>query len=246
MNQTGEPTDPRDRMLNQPPMLMIAGFGDNASMFAPLRETELARRFQLVPLDLPGFGAPALPGHTTLNRLAEFVADAARDHGAGLIAAHSVASIIASLAALRDGCPLRTIVSLEGNISAEDAYFSGTAADYDGPNAFRSAFLARLDAMAAEAPIIRRYREIVARADPQALWDLGRDARAFSDAHVPGEVLRRAADVLYLYNPDNCPRATLDWLSRNPMRHAILTGATHWKSVDQPNELSDRIVAALG
>ncbi len=226
-------------------MLLIAGFGDDASMFAPLMETQLAGHVTLVPLNLPGFGAPPLEERTTLERLADVVVEAAREHGAELIAAHSIASIIASLAARRDDCPLRLIVSLEGNISPQDAYFSGTAADYDGPDTFRAAFLDRLDDMAREAPIIGRYREVVARADPQALWELGCDARAFSDAHMPGAVLREAAEVIYLYNPDNCPPETLQWLARNPIRHGVLTGATHWKSVDQPEMLSEKILTAL-
>lgn len=226
-------------------MLLIAGFGDDASMFAPLMNTKLAERLTLVPLNLPGFGAPPLDGRTTLDRLADIVAEAAHTHGAELIAAHSVASIVASLAARREDCPLRLIVSLEGNISPQDAYFSGTAADYDGPTAFRAAFLARLDEMACRAPVIGRYREVVARADPKALWELGCDARAFSDKHVPGDVLREAAEAVYLYNPDNCPPETLDWLVQNPMRRSVLDGATHWKSVDQPEMLSEKVLAAL-
>lgn len=231
---------------SRPVMLMIAGFGDDSSMFAPLLETDLAQHFRLVPLDLPGFGAPRLPQRTTLEALAGFVAAAAREHGARSIVAHSVASIIASLAAGQADCPLRTIMSLEGNITAQDAYFSGTAADHDSPEAFRTAFLGRLDEMAAEAPVVRRYRDVVSRADPTALWELGCDARAFSNTHVPGEALRASAEVCYLYNPDNCPRATLDWLARNPMRHAVLMNATHWASVDAPNLLSQKMLAALG
>lgn len=226
-------------------MLMVAGFGDDASMFAPVLNTELAEKFHLLPLNLPGFGAPPLPAPTTLEQLADVVANAAREYDAELIMAHSVASITASLAARRNDCPIRTIVSLEGNITAEDAYFSGAAADYDGPEAFRVAFLARLDVMAVKSPIIRRYRNVVSHADPRTLWELGCDARAFSNSKRPGEVLRAAAEVLYLYNPDNCPQETLDWLSHNPIRRAVLTNASHWASVDQPHLLSDRILAAF-
>lgn len=145
----------------RPTMPLIAGFGDDASMFAPLMDTDLAERLTLVQLNLPGYGAPPLDGRTTLDRLVDVVAGAARAHGAELIAAHSVASIVVSLAARREDCPLRLIISLEGIISPQDAYFSGTAGDYDGSAAFRAAFLARLREMAYEASIIGRYREVV-------------------------------------------------------------------------------------
>lgn len=58
----------------KPVMLLIAGFGDNASMFDGLRDTALADRFDLRPLDLPGFGAPPPAAGATLSTLADFVA----------------------------------------------------------------------------------------------------------------------------------------------------------------------------
>lgn len=226
-------------------ILFIAGFGDNASMFEGLADTHLGYSYRLVPINLPGFGAPPLAETTTLEALAKTVADEAVKNGAEIIVAHSVASIIASLAASRPDCPLTTIISLEGNITAEDAYFSGTAADYSDAVTFCAAFLERLDEMAKASPIIRRYRNQVSKADTLALWQLGIDARRFSAKHVPGAVLREAATVTYLYNPDNCPDSTLRWLADNKMDRIVLENATHWKSVDQPELLADKIAEAL-
>ncbi len=228
-----------------PKILMIAGFGDNSSMYAGLCDTDLARSYTLVPLDLPGFGAPAQTTQTTLQSLAHFVAETARSTGAEIIMAHSVASIVASLAARQPACPLQTILSLEGNLTADDAYFSGTAADYDDPETFRTAFLARLDGMAEDDPVIRRYRAEVAKADRLALWQLGRDARRFSQETVPGEVLAGATRVIYFYNPKNCPQSSLNWLAENPMHCVVLADASHWPSVDQPHMLAQEIRLAL-
>ncbi|WP_305986336.1 alpha/beta fold hydrolase [Roseibium sp. MMSF_3544] len=237
-----QPAQERD---TRPTILFIAGFGDNASMFEGMAGTHLADRYRLVPVNLPGFGAPPLTETTTLEALAQTVADEAVRNRAEIIVAHSVASIIASLAARRPDCPLTRIISLEGNITAEDAYFSGTAADYDDPVTFRTAFLERLDEMAKTVPVIRRYRREVSKADTLALWQLGTDARRFSAEHVPGVVLRDAANVTYLYNPDNCPDSTNRWLEENEMDRIVLENATHWKSVDQPEMLADKIAEAL-
>jgi pimeloyl-ACP methyl ester carboxylesterase len=229
----------------RPVILLIAGFGDDASMFAGLSRTHLADTYLLLPLDLPGFGAPPLEVDTTLDALAKFVVKEAKEAGAEIIVAHSVASVIASIAAKQPECPLTTIISLEGNITAEDAYFSGTAADYDSPDAFRTAFLARLDEMAAKEPIITRYREVASQADPQALWQLGTDARLFSATHMPGEILAETVHVTYFYNPENCPETTLRWLDEHPMDRMVLDDATHWASVDQPETLADKIAEVL-
>ena len=231
----------------KPTLIFLAGFGDGGAMFAPLQDTPLAQRFRLLPLDLPGFaGAPALPGQTSLEALAEVVHEVAVREDACTLVAHSVASIIASLAARRAESPVKTIVSLEGNLTAEDAYFSGTAADYDDAETFKTTFLARLDEMAETQPVVRRYAETVRHADPRALWELGCDARRFSETHIPGEVLRRAADAIYFYNPDNCAPASLAWLARSAMKAVVLEGASHWPSVDQPELLAQKILEALG
>ena len=226
-------------------MLLIAGFGDNATMFDGLLETRLADEFHVVPLDLPGFGRQADSGRTTLRSLADFVVKQAQEIGAEIIVAHSVASIIASMAAGRADCPLRTIVSLEGNLTAEDAYFSGTATDFDNPQEFRTAFLARLGKLAAGAPVIARYREQVAQADPHAMWELGCDARRFSERTHPGEFLAVSAEAVYLYNPKNCPESSLNWLASSDLPRLVLENATHWKSVDQPVQLAGKIDDAL-
>lgn len=229
----------------RPSILLIAGFGDNSNMFSGLSDTHLARDYQLLPFDLPGFGAPTLKEETTLAALAKSVSEEAIKTGTEIIVAHSVASIVAALAAGRPDCPLTTIISLEGNITADDAYFSGTAADHTDPDQFRSVFLERLDEMARTAPVIRRYRRMVARADPLALWQLGREARRYSDEHVPGEILQAAAKVSYLYNPKNCPESTLRWLEASKMERSILEGASHWPTDDQPDLTADKIAEAL-
>lgn len=178
---------------------------------------------------------------TTLQSLADCVHRQAKEQTASVIVAHSVASIIASLAAARPDSSISQIVSLEGNLTEEDAYFSGTAADYDEPYAFRHAFLARLHEMARNDQIIERYRKIVEKADPKALWQLGCDARAFSNTHVPGEILMRSAKVSYIYNPENCPENSLAWLAENALPSTILPDASHWPSIDQPGQLAEVI-----
>ena len=99
--------------------------------------------------------------------------------------------------------------------------------------------------MAKEAPIIRRYRQSVSQAEPLALWQLGIDARRFSSDCVPGDVLNAAARVVYLYNPQNCPDSTLQWLDDSKMERIVMENATHWASVDQPGMLADKIVEVL-
>ena len=227
-------------------MICIAGFGDDSTMFDGLKNSALSSFVEVVQFNLPGFGAPALNDEpTTLTSLSKVVEAKARSIGARIILAHSVASIIASLAALRPASPIKTILSLEGNLTAEDAYFSGTAANYDTPTAFRAAFLERLSKMDDEKNVIARYRGVVESADLDALWRLGKDAHEFSQKNIPGEILKRAADVIYFYNPDNLPAPSRQWLEAHDMRRIQLEDASHWASIDRPALLAEKIKAAL-
>ena len=229
-----------------PAILFIPGFADDGSMFAPLAETKLASLFRLIVPDLPGFGrTPPLKSSTTLQALASTVCDLVESERAQIVVAHSLGSIIASLAARR--CPhlISTIISLEGNLTADDAYYSGMAADFDSATAFRRALLERLGELATEQPIIARYRSIVSKADVTAMWELGCDARAFSATCVPGDVLREACKVCYLYNPANCPPMSLEWLQCHPIPKVRMDGATHWASVDHPHTTAQHILEAL-
>ncbi|CTQ58681.1 alpha/beta fold hydrolase [Roseibium album] len=218
------------------PILCVAGFGDNSSMFAPLVDARRSGDPQILPLDLPGFGAEPLR-ETSIATLAQHLAAEARRFGARSVIAHSVASIIAAEAAHLSDSTIDTIVSLEGNLTAEDAYFSGTAADYDDAVSFRVAFLERLHEMAKPNRIIEGYAERVSRADPGALWSLGRDARQYSQTSHPGERLRSAGNVLYVLNPANCPENSLNWLKTSGLTKVELDGASHWPTIDQPSKV---------
>lgn len=142
-----------------PTMLFVPGFGDDSSVFGPLAATVLASHYRIAIVDFPGFGrAPCLEAPTTLEPFAYIVHNIADRQWACIVVAHSAGSIIASLAARRESSTIDTIISLEGNLTAEDAYFSGTAVGYSNAEDFRSAILARLDAMAQTQPGIARYR----------------------------------------------------------------------------------------
>ncbi|MEP2735921.1 MAG: alpha/beta hydrolase [Erythrobacter sp.] len=227
-------------------MLCVPGFGDDSTMFAPLIASKLSLEVEIVPLNLPGFGAPRPNGvPATLNLLAKVIDEKAKAIGSQIVLAHSVASISASLAAQRPGSTITTVLSLEGNLTAEDAYFSGTAAGYDTPMAFHRAFIRRLHKLAKDNPAIDRYRSRVECADPIALWELGRDAHRYSQNVTPGDVLARADFPVYLYNPENVPRASQRWLQRSSIPRIKLAGASHWKSADQPSLLATKLIKAL-
>ena len=226
-------------------IVCVAGFGDNGSMYEPLLATTFANDYTITPYNLPGFGAPPLAQEATLEGLVESLDLFCTAKRSSIVIAHSVASIIATLAAHKPDSSIETVISLEGNLTPEDAYFSGTASDYDDPDSFRTAFLCRLDQMIETQPIIERYRNEVVKADPQSLWELGHDAFRYSQHHVPGDELAKVKNAIYLYNPDNLPAASLKWLSTSKLPQIQLQNASHWPSVDQPDLLASKLYEVI-
>jgi pimeloyl-ACP methyl ester carboxylesterase len=228
-------------------ILCLAGFGDDSSMFEPLLSTDLTSAYRIVTVDLPGFGAeaPVVGRFATLSNLSEFVLAVVASEGIQTVLAHSAASIVAGLVATHPSSDVDTIISMEGNLIRDDAYFSGLAADHDTPEAFREAFLSSLDEASVTDPLIVRYRSRVVRADPHALWILGNEVVAYTDRHSPGDLLLKAGRAHYLYNPSNCAEASLAWLDDRGLPATKLPGASHWPTVDSPRLVAQAVMTVL-
>ena len=126
-------------------LLCLHGFADSGLTFLPLMETALPDYFELVVVDLPGFGgSPSKPGVALIQDYARIVAGLASAvssrESVGLIG-HSIASAIAVAASDLLSPPPIGVFSIEGNLTEADAYFSGRAADWEEAEPFKEAFM---------------------------------------------------------------------------------------------------------
>lgn len=222
-----------------PPILFLHGFGDSGTMFTPLFATSLAKHHRLIAADLPGFGAtPWQSGLTSIahygHAAAELAHVLARGSQIGLVG-HSIASPIALAAARALGPDCNGFFSIEGNLTPDDAYFSGQAADYSDADTFKQAMLAGIWARAQEMAILQRYYAELVHADPQAMWRLGCDARRLSSDDTFGrEFAALATRKLYYWSRDNTPASTIAWLEASDLPQLEFFHASHWPSVDAP------------
>lgn len=228
-------------------LLFIHAFADSGLSFAPLFDTPLAERFRLVAVDLAGFGAsPRQDDVLTIAQHAEAVAALARSScGSGPIGlvAHSVGSMIAVEAAPRLGDLFGGLFSIEGNLTAEDAYFSGRAADFDDANRFKQRFLDDIWDLAQTGRIPRRYFASVALADPLSMWQLGRDARRLSTGDAPGRAYRRIRPSLYYWSAASTTEAARQWIAQSGLDQLEFANASHWPTVDQPDATARAIAS---
>lgn len=228
-------------------VLCLHGFADDGTAFTPLADTALAAEYEVIACDLPGFGASEPPrGEATLDayasfarRLADFVS--ARD-SVGLLA-HSIGSPIAVRTATAHPHRFSAIMSLEGNLTEADAYFSGRAVNYDNPHTFKQAFSDAVWDMAQTEPSMRRYFGAVRMSDPHSMWELGRDAvrlgraSAFGDAYCA--LNQSGTRSLYVWARNNTPASTAAFVDAHEFDRYEYTTSGHWKTVDAPRETGE-------
>jgi pimeloyl-ACP methyl ester carboxylesterase len=151
--------------------------------------------------------------------------------------------MVAVEAAPRLGELFGGLFSIEGNLTAEDAYFSGRAADFDDAYIFKQHFLDDIWNMAQTRSILRRYFATALLADPTALWQLGRDARRMSVGDAPGQAYRDVQPSLYYWSPANMAESTARWIVKFNLDRRQFTNASHWPTVDQPNATARAIAS---
>jgi pimeloyl-ACP methyl ester carboxylesterase len=228
-------------------LVLLHAFADSSLAFAPLFATPLADRFRLVTPDLAGFGAS--PPHHRVRTIADHAEAVATlvpslsERGPVGLVAHSVASMIAVEAAPRLGPRFTGLFSIEGNLTAEDAYFSGRAADFDDPLTFKQRFLGDIWTMAQEQLPLRRYFASAVLADPTAMWELGRDVRRRSVDDQPGPAYRRVHPSLYYWSEASTVAATRRWIAQSGIAQRQFTEGGHWPMIDKPDDTAAAISA---
>jgi pimeloyl-ACP methyl ester carboxylesterase len=228
-------------------LLFLHAFADCGLTYVPVFDTPLAEHYRLVAVDLAGFGAsPRQDNVLTIAQHAQTIAALAHSLCAagpiGLVA-HSVGAMIAVEAALRLGELFGGLFSIEGNLTADDAYFSGRAADFDDACLFKQRFLDEIWEMAQTRDILRRFFASAVLADPIAMWQLGRDARRMSTGDAPGRAYARIRPSLYYWSPANTAETTRQWIAKSDLEQQQFANASHWPTVDQPNETARAIAS---
>jgi pimeloyl-ACP methyl ester carboxylesterase len=151
--------------------------------------------------------------------------------------------MIAVEAAARLGASFGGLFSIEGNLTADDAYFSGRAADFDDPVLFKQRFLDDIWSLAQTRAILRRFHAAAVSGDPLAMWALGRDAKRMSIRDAPGQAYRCVRPSLYYWSSANTTETTRYWVSKSDIDQLQFAGASHWPMVDQPHETARAIAS---
>jgi pimeloyl-ACP methyl ester carboxylesterase len=232
--------------VGRPTLWFVHALGDSSEAFEPLFGTELAREYELVAPDWP-----AKIGSRPIGDLGELAAWLVGEIGhhspvgpVGLVG-HSLGAAIAVRAAHGLG-RVAGLFSIEGNLTAADAYLSGLAAQFDAPEEYRQHLLARIKASAGTAPPRRRagllrYHASLSSAAAESLWRIGRAAKVASQNDALGmEYEALMVPRLYYWSTDNTPAETQAFIAQRRLETVEFTGG-HWPMVERPASTARRL-----
>lgn len=232
--------------------MFVHALGDSGSVFLPLLSSRLSSAFELLAPDLPGAGlSPIETRPADLDALAEWLARAIGRRSAtgpvGVVG-HSLGSAVAVRAVRRLHATARGVFSIEGNLTEADAYLSGEAVAFQTGDAFQDHLARRVRTLAAgaasgSARALWRYHANVTLAEPEALLDLGRSARAASAGDGLGTEYRAVPiPTLYYWSPENTPAATQEYVRRHALCSRSFHGG-HWPMVEDPDATAHAIAS---
>lgn len=206
-------------------VLCVPAFADGASSWRPLLDHVPAE-----VADLSAAEPPTVAGHAAA--LAGLVTNPV------ILIGHSLGSAIAVETAHLLGPRCRGLLSIEGNLTPEDAYFSGQAADFDDPVDFKQALLTRIGQLVAAGQVPSTYVESLAATDERRMWTLGRDAR---DRDFGSRYRSLACPTLYLWSATSTPRATAEYLAQHRIPARRLSVEHHWPWLTAPAVVAEAL-----
>ena len=215
------------------------GFADSGDMYLPLAATELTDHFEIIAIDLPGFGVS--PRNSAVNTIEDFAKTIAAlaslispDKPIGLVG-HSIASAIAIAMVNALAVAPIGVFSIEGTLTAADAYFSGKAVNWDSPHEFKEAFSNEIWRASEQNVDLRRYFGGVIVANADAMWQLGRDAHRVSEHNAVGRAYQSVSvPSLYYWGAATTPPSTQLFIKNNALNNRQYDVNSHWPTVTSP------------
>ena len=228
------------------PLIFIHAFGDSGYCYEGVTSSGLLDHFRLITIDLWGFGSsPRRPEVRTVGEycsaLEEVLAKVCTNRVVGLIG-HSIAGSMAVEIAARGELEACGVFSIEGNLTPDDAMFTGKAANYDDPLEFKESFLAEIWAMGEDSDELRHYYSAARIANPESMWHLGRDAKETSaDGSFGAAFQNLTVPKLYYWSQSSTPENTSAWIQRSGIPNEVYTDAGHWPMVSRPEATAESI-----
>jgi pimeloyl-ACP methyl ester carboxylesterase len=214
--------------------------GESSLSFREAFESPLVNCHRLLAMDLPGFGvSPRQLGGLTIDSAADLLHSIIIEisKNASLVfVAHSMGSLIASRLCQCMDARVRLFISVEGNLTQDDTFFSAKALQFDSPAAFYAALIESVMALTIRGDAFQRYYASLRFADPLSIWTLARSGAEATGQTAAGlEFQALSCPKLYYWGDQSTPCATQEFIRLKKLPIRCFRGAGHWPMVEVPD-----------
>ncbi|MBN1455215.1 MAG: alpha/beta hydrolase [Methanomicrobia archaeon] len=232
-------------------VVFLHGLGCSKRDFQAAFEYPALMDYTLLTFDLPGCGDSPYPETLTLNMddLVEIthLVIAALPVKDIVLVGHSMGGLVALLYTERFRNNVRGFINVEGNLSAEDCFFSRLVVQADFAEFTRTVFPELKDRLKhAENRGFREYAADLEKADNKAYYDYSPSLIEYSDT---GDLLERycALDVpkLFVYGAENRALSYLPRLTERGCALVEIPTSNHFPFHDNPAAFYHAIVSFL-
>ncbi len=229
---------------------IIHGFSESGLSFANAFDSELSKDYNIWIPDLPGFGAsPYNRKLTTIHKYVTHLSYLITKRSTTqtiYIIAHSFGAVIATLLCECMNETIKAVVSVEGNLTNDDSYYSGWAGQYEDGEQFKQDFKELLQNKAKDRPEFEHYFVSATMAHPAAMLVLGKGSKEYTNNNDAGDrFLSLSCPTLYIWGDIDTPLITQKYIKENILFNYLFKGNTHWMMKENPVLFYSEISAFL-
>lgn len=217
----------------------IHGFCCSGHLYDNVFDSVLCDDFSIHMPDFPGFGAspPASPPHTVADsaRLLSGLIRRVGGDGPVFLLSHSLGGIVGTKAAMELGGIVKGYVSVEGNLTRQDAFVTGLSADFNDAGAFYEHLTQMFLPMVQNDPSLRRFVAGFLSADPDSVLVWGKSCAEATGETAAGDEFRALPiPTLFVWGEKSLPEMSREYIERHCMNHLPFPNAGHNVMVDEP------------
>lgn len=217
----------------------VHGFCCSGHLYDNVFDSVLCDDFSIYMPDFTGFGAtpPVSPPHTVADS-ARLLSDLIRRVGGDrpvFLLSHSLGGIVGTKAAMELGEVVKGYVSVEGNLTKQDAFLTGLSVDFDDAGAFYDHLAGIFLPMVQDDPSLRRFAAGFLSADPDSVLVWGKSCAEATGETTAGDEFRALPiPTLFVWGGESLPEMSREYIERHGMNHLSFPNAGHNVMVDEP------------
>ncbi len=220
----------------------LHGFADSGLAYKEVFESSINGHFNIYVVDLPGFGvSPLNPTCIGIKQQAELLSkvilkETSQQDKVNIIA-HSLGALIGTWVCQTLTNKINCYVSIEGNLTEADSYFSSKPLKFDTAQEFATSFQKEIFEIAKKDDRFKRYYSSIRFANPEAMRNWGFS----SQEHIKGnkcgyEFKDLPGKKLYIWGDVDTPEETRDFIKTHEIPHQMYPGIGHWHMIENAGE----------